>query len=66
MKINDFQIKKTKVVKKLRIEDLAEIMGKTKFEVEKMLKASDVIELNLSERKSRYRKPEDDDLRIFE
>jgi len=54
------------VVKKLRIEELAEIMGKTKFEVEKMLKASDVIELNLSERKSRYRKPEDDDLRIFE
>lgn len=50
----------------MRIEELAEIMGKTKFEVEQMLKSSDVIELNLNERKPRYKRIEDDDLRIFE
>jgi len=49
----------------LRIEDLAELMGKTKNEVEDMLRSSDVIELNLNERKPRFRK-EDDELRIFE
>ncbi len=49
----------------MRIEDLAELMGKTKNEVEDMLRSSDVIELNLNERKPRFRK-EDDELRIFE
>jgi len=49
----------------LRIEELAELLGKKRWEVEEMLKASDVIELNLNERKSKQIK-EDDDLRIFE
>jgi len=49
----------------LRIEELAELMGKTRFEIEEMLKASEVIELNLSERKARHRHAEDE-LRIFE
>ena len=49
----------------MKIEDLAELLGKKKWEVEQMLKANDVIELNLSERKSKGSK-EDDELRIFE
>ena len=49
----------------MKIEDLAKLMGKTKMEIEEMLKRDDVIELNLNERKSRYN-GEDDDLRIFE
>ena len=49
----------------MRIEDLAEVLGKTKSEIEEMLKTSDVIELNLNERKTRQSK-EDDELRIFE
>lgn len=49
----------------MRIEELAELMGKTRFEVEEMLKTSEVIELNLSERKGRHRHAEDE-LRIFE
>ncbi len=48
----------------IRIEDLAELMGKSKSEVEAMLKSSDIIELNLSERGSRKRI--EDDFRIFE
>jgi len=48
----------------LRIEDLAKMLGKTRTEIEEMLKAQDVIELNLSERKQKYR--EEDDFRIFE
>ena len=48
----------------MKIEDLAKIMGKSKWEVEEMLKTSDVIELNLNERRQRYR--EEDDFRIFE
>ena len=34
----------------MKIEDLASLLGKTKIEVEKMLKENDVIELNLTER----------------
>ena len=49
----------------MKIEDLAEVLGKKIWEVEDMLRKSDVIELNLNERKSRQIK-EDDDLRIFE
>ena len=49
----------------MRIEELAELMGKTRFEVEEMLKAKEVIELKLSERKARHRHF-DDELRIFE
>ncbi len=49
----------------MKIEDLAELLGKTKLEVEEMLKGSDVIELKLSERKSRRGK-EDDELKIYE
>ena len=48
----------------MRIDDLTKLLGKTRNEVEEMLKAQDVIELNLSERKSRYK--EEDDFRIFE
>ena len=48
----------------MRIEDLTKLLGKTRTEVEEMLKAQDVIELNLSERKSKYK--EEDDFRIFE
>ena len=48
----------------MRIEDLAKMLGKTRTEIEEMLKAQDVIELNLSERKSKYK--EEDDFRIFE
>lgn len=40
-------------------------MGKTRNEVERMLKCQDVIELNLSERKSRA-SDEDDELGIHE
>ena len=49
----------------MKIEDLAELLGKKRQEVEEMLKTSDVIELNLNERKPRHVK-EDDELRIFE
>ena len=49
----------------MKIEDLAEVLGKKIWEVEDMLRKSDVIELNLNERKLRQIK-EDDDLRIFE
>ena len=54
------------MVRKLKIEDLAKILGKAKWEVEEMLKANDIIELNLNEIKPRYRKTDDDDLKIFE
>ena len=50
----------------MKIEDLAKIMGKSKWEVEEMLKNNDVIELNLNERGRSRRVTEDDELRIFE
>lgn len=40
-------------------------MGKTRVEIEEVLSRNEVIELNLSERKPRYRE-EDDELKIFE
>ena len=43
---------------------MAKLLGKTRMEVEEMLNRQDVIELNLSERKPKYR--EEDDFRIFE
>ena len=49
----------------MKIGDLAELLGKKRGEVEEMLRTSDVIELNLNERKGRHQK-EDDELRIFE
>ncbi len=49
----------------MRIDDVCKLLGKSRFEVEEMLRASDVIELNLSERKTKHR-GEDDELRIFE
>ena len=49
----------------MKIEDLAELMGKTRVEIEEILKREDTIELNLSERKSKC-KEEDDRLRIYE
>ena len=48
----------------MKINDLAELLGKSKWEVEEMLRKSDVIELNLNERRQRYK--EEDDFRIFE
>ena len=50
---------------KLKVEDLARLMGKTRVEVEEHLRNNDVIELNLNERKAR-KNEEDDDLRIYE
>ena len=49
----------------LRVEDLARLMGKSKAQVEEMLRSEDVIELDLTERKSRF-KGMDDDFRICE
>jgi len=49
----------------LKIEELAKMLGKTRMEIEEILKSSDVIELNLSERKSKQR-DEDDELRIYD
>ncbi len=48
----------------MKIEDLAELLGKTRVEMEEILKNNDIIELKLSERKLKHK--EDDDLRIFE
>lgn len=49
----------------MKIEDLAKLMGKTRIEIEEILKNNDIIELKLSERKPRY-KEEGDDLKIYE
>ncbi|MBI3026657.1 hypothetical protein HYY70_00955 [Candidatus Woesearchaeota archaeon] len=49
----------------MKIEDLAELMGKTRWEIEEILKTQDVIELNLSEKRSRHVE-EDDELGIYE
>lgn len=49
----------------MKIEDLAELLGKSKLEVEEMLKNNDIIELKLSERKPRRGK-ENDELKIYE
>ncbi|MBI2558886.1 hypothetical protein HYW20_06190 [Candidatus Woesearchaeota archaeon] len=49
---------------KLKIEDLAKLLGKTSMEVEEMLRKQDVIDLNLNERKSK--REDDDDLKIYE
>ena len=48
----------------MRIEDLAELLGKTRREVEEMLDEHDVIELKLSER--RAKRIDNDDLKIYE
>ena len=48
----------------MKIDDLAELLGKSRWEIEEMLKRQDVIELNLSERKSK--RQENDELRIYE
>jgi hypothetical protein len=49
----------------LKIDDLAKMLGKTRMQVEEMLRSNDVIELNLNERKQ-MRREEEDDLRIYE
>ena len=49
----------------MKIEELAELLGKSRWEVEEMLKKNDIIELKLSERKPRCSK-EDDELKIYE
>lgn len=48
----------------LKLDDLARLMGKTRVQVEEMLKGNDIIELNLNERKQK--RQEEDDLRIYE
>ena len=53
------------MVIKLKIDDLAKLLGKTRWEIEEMLRNEDVIELNLSERKSKHSE-EDDDLAIYD
>lgn len=50
---------------KLKIDDLARLMGKTRSEIEDILKSNDVIELNLNERKQRHVE-EQDDLKIYD
>ena len=49
----------------MKIDDLAQLLGKTRKEVEEMLRENDVIELGLSERKPRH-KEENDELRIYD
>ena len=49
----------------MRIDELCKLLGKSRMEIEEMLRSNEVIELNLNERKPRLRK-EDDELRIFE
>ena len=49
----------------MKIADLAELLGKTRAEIEEILKNNDIIELRLSERKLRY-KEKDDELKIYE
>ena len=44
---------------------MAELLGKTRMDVEEMLTKQDIIELNLNERKAKY-KEENDELRIYE
>ena len=48
----------------MNIEDIAFVMGKTKDEIEKMLKENDVIELNLTERANNKTK-ENGDIKII-
>ena len=59
-----WKLKRSEVVD-LKIDDLARLLGKTRVQVEEMLKSNDVIELNLNERKQKHREAEDD-LRIYE
>ena len=49
----------------LKIDDLAELLGKTRKEVEEILNSQDVIELKLSERKQNPRKDKDE-FQIYE
>ena len=55
---------------KLKIDELAELLGKTRQELEEMLNKDDVIELNLSKRNLKNNEScsnwEDDELRIYE
>ncbi len=49
----------------MRIDDLADLLRKTRAEIEEILKNNDIIELKLSERKMRH-KQQNDDLKIYE
>ncbi len=49
----------------MKIEDLCKLLGKNRLEIEEMLENNDVIELNLSERKPKSSR-EEDDLKIYE
>lgn len=48
----------------MRIDDLAELLGKTREEVEGILNSQEMIELKLSERKMKQK--DDENLKIFE
>ena len=50
---------------KLKLNDLARLLGKTRLEVEEMLKNNEVIVLNLNEKRRSHRE-EEDELRIYE
>jgi hypothetical protein len=52
----------------MKIGEIARLMGKSKVEVEELLKQNDVIELNLSERRSNISnmRKEAGELRIIE
>ena len=54
---------KEKKGEKLKIDELAELLGKSRQEIEEMLNSSDVIELNLRDKRQRAKK---DVLRIYE
>ena len=49
----------------MKVEELADLLGKTRVEIEQMLNTNDMIELNLNERKTKSVK-EEDELKIFE
>jgi len=46
----------------MKISDLAELLGKTREEVESMLKASDVVEVKLNDKEMKL---DNDDLNIM-
>lgn len=58
-------MKSRREVVELKLDDLAKMLGKTRPEIEELLRNNDVIELNLNERKQRN-KEDEDELKIYE
>ena len=48
----------------MKVEELARLLGKTRVQIEQMLSANDVIELNLNEKRQKC-KDGIDELKIF-